>query len=279
MRNTRPISKTRSIPPATSRFSGSSERDPQIGVEIESVVVRDERARGRPTLLQVEDRRLDLDEGLLLQTTANRLDRGVTHRKDPSGIVVDDEVDVALPIPGVDVGKALPFVGQRSQRLRQELEVLELHGQLALLRRHHRTDDTDPVTAIQVVERGERFVADGALRHEQLDVTGRVAKVSESEAALLALEQETTGYLYPGLGLGARFEMTELVTDLAQRVITVESVGVRVLSCFTESGDLGEAQGADVARRLGGFVATDSSPGWSGWSGMKVLVGPRERTA
>ena len=165
------------------------ERDPQIGVEIEGVVVRHERARGGPALLQVEDRRLDLDEGLLLQTTANGLDRGVTHREDPSGVVVDDEVDVALPIPSVDVGEALPLVGQWSQCLRQELEVLELHGQLALLRRHHRADHTDPVTPIQVVERRECFVADRAFRHEQLDVAGRVAKVSESEATLLALEQ------------------------------------------------------------------------------------------
>ena len=37
----------------------------------------------------------------------------VPDRKDLSGIVVDDQVDVALAIAGVDVGQALPLVGQR----------------------------------------------------------------------------------------------------------------------------------------------------------------------
>ena len=122
LRNTRPISKTRSKPPTSSRLSGQLERDAQVGVEVEGVVVGDERSGGGPALLEVEDRRLDLEVVASAQLLADGVDRGDAHLEDPTGVGVDDEVDVALAVAGVDVGEALPLVGQRAQRLGQQLE-------------------------------------------------------------------------------------------------------------------------------------------------------------
>ena len=42
--------------------------------------------------------------------------------EDPPRVVVGDEVDVALAEPGVDVGEAVPLVGEGAQRLGEQLE-------------------------------------------------------------------------------------------------------------------------------------------------------------
>ena len=50
-------------------------------------------------------------------------DLDARHR-DPASLVVDHEVDVALAVARVGVREAVPLVGQRADRLRQQLERL-----------------------------------------------------------------------------------------------------------------------------------------------------------
>ena len=49
-------------------------------------------------------------------------DDRVADLEDPAGLVVDDQVDVALAEAGVGVGEAVPLVGQRAHRLGEQLE-------------------------------------------------------------------------------------------------------------------------------------------------------------
>ena len=97
-------------------------RDAEVEVDVERVVVGDERARGGAAELVPEHGRLDLDEARVGELAAERGDRGEADREDPAGVLVDDEVDVALAEAGVDVGEAVPLVGQRAQRLGQQPE-------------------------------------------------------------------------------------------------------------------------------------------------------------
>ena len=46
---------------------------------------------------------------------------------------VDHQIEVALAVADFDVGEAVPFLRQRQERLRQELQSLGVDGQLASL--------------------------------------------------------------------------------------------------------------------------------------------------
>jgi hypothetical protein len=59
-------------------------------------------------------------------------------RKTPAAFVADDEIDVALPIPALDVGETVPLVGQRAQRLHEQAQALDADRQLAGLRLEQR---------------------------------------------------------------------------------------------------------------------------------------------
>ena len=127
-------------------------RDAEVEVDVERVVMRDERARGRAAELVPEHGRLDLDEPRVGELAPEGGDRGEADGEDSAGVVVDDEVDVALAEAGVDVGEAVPLVGQRAQRLGQEPEAVDLDRELALAGRHHGPVDADPVAEVEGVE-------------------------------------------------------------------------------------------------------------------------------
>ena len=99
------------------------ERDAQVQRHVERVVVGDERAGVGAAGLDVQHRRLDLDEAAVVQRAAEAGDHRVADVERPAGVGVDDEVGVALAEAGVGVGQAVPLVGQRAHRLGEQLEV------------------------------------------------------------------------------------------------------------------------------------------------------------
>ena len=135
-------------------------RDAEVEVDVERVVMRDERARGRAAELVAEHRASRPRRTPVGELAPDRGDRGEADGEDAARVLVDDEVDVALAEAGVDVGEAVPLVGQRAQRLGQELEAVDLDRQLALAGRHHGAVDADPVAEVEGVEGVVRVVAE-----------------------------------------------------------------------------------------------------------------------
>ena len=121
MRNTRPISNTFPIPPTISRFSGSSSAIRRY-MSMSSALwwVMNGRAAA-PAGMRVEHLGLDLAESAVEQLAADRGDRRGADLEDPPRLLVDDQVEVALAIAGVDVGERP--LRHRPQRLRQQLEL------------------------------------------------------------------------------------------------------------------------------------------------------------
>ena len=136
--------------------------------------------------LDVQHRRLDLDEAALVQRAAEAGDDLVANLEGPLCLGVDDQVGVALAEAGVDVGEAVPLVGQGPHRLGEQFDPLGLHRQLALAGGHHRAVHADPVAEVELLDGAEGVVADDRLRHEQLDVAGSVANRREDELARVA---------------------------------------------------------------------------------------------
>ena len=77
LRKIRPISNTRSMPPTISRLRCSSSAIRRYRSIVERVVVGDERAGMGAARLDVQHRRLDLDEALVVQRAAEAGDDGV----------------------------------------------------------------------------------------------------------------------------------------------------------------------------------------------------------
>jgi len=145
----------------------------------------DERTGGRTARDGLEHRRLDLDEAPLGEQLAQRAHDGEADLEHATSIIVGDEVDVALPEPGVDVGEAVPLVGERPQRLGEELERRDLDRQLALLRLHDRALGADPVAEVEVVEGCVALVAD----HRREEIARMLAGAEITNEARAAAER------------------------------------------------------------------------------------------
>ena len=96
--------------------------DPQVEVEVERVVVRHERPGRGAARERLHHRRLDLDEAARVEEAPDEGDELRADLERPPRLRRDDEVDVALAVPALDVRQAVPLVGERPKRLREEVE-------------------------------------------------------------------------------------------------------------------------------------------------------------
>ena len=95
-------------------------RDAQVEVMVEGVVVGDERLGRGAALDGVQQRGLDLHVSLLLEAAAHRGDHLGAGGEHPSGLWVDDKVDVALAIAQLLVGQAMELLGKGAQGLGEQ---------------------------------------------------------------------------------------------------------------------------------------------------------------
>ena len=177
-------------------------RDPQVQVDVERVVVGDERAGRRPAGDRVQDRRLDLEVAAVLEEAAGERDQPAAQPEGGPGLLGDPQVDVALAVAGVGVGEAVPLVGELAPGLGQQHPLLDADRQLAGPGGHHLPRDAHPVTqrerAVALVVGGDRGPG------EELDLAGAVLQRVEGRLALAPAPHDAPGdrRLRPGLGAG-----------------------------------------------------------------------------
>ena len=85
-------------------------RDSQIKVDIQLVVMRDERLREGAAVPRLQDRSLHLHEAVLVEPAADGRDHLAPEQEVVSGLLVDQQVEVALPIPRLRVHQAVEGV-------------------------------------------------------------------------------------------------------------------------------------------------------------------------
>ena len=250
------------------------ERDAQVQLHVERVVVGDEGPCVRTAGLDVQDRSLDLDEAAVVQCATERGDHGVADAEVAAGVVVDDEVGVPLTEPGIGVGEAVPLVGHRTHGLRQQLGALDLHAQLALAGGHHGAVHTHPVAEVETLERLEPVVADHGLGDEQLHVVVAVTNGGEHQLAAVAHQHDAAGNGHLHLGLGAGLELAVGAAQFGERVRAIEPIRVRVGAAVAQVGELLQALGL-----LGGETAARHGVGrLEGVVGKGFVAAHRELT-
>jgi hypothetical protein len=235
--------------------------DPQVQVGVEGVVVGDERPRQRPAGDGVEDRRLHLEEAAVQHRRAQRPHHPGAQPHGPAGGRVDDQVELALARADLDVGQAVPLVGQGPQRLAEQEHLGRLDRQLALPGLDHRSLDADQVAGVEVGHHPELLLAEGADGEHDLQLVAVVAQRPEDQPAHLPLEHDPAGDPDDVAGLLPGGQPVPAPADLRQGVAAAEADRERV--------DAGRAQ-------LGQLVAADPLDGgavlWLWQGGAAPLV-------
>ncbi len=151
-------------------------------LHVERAVVRLERVGCRAADERVERRRFDLEKAVLVEDGASGADdlrAGAEHVGD---VGARDEIDVPLAVARLDVLQAVPLLGERTERFRQEAERLRLDRQLARLRYGERPLHLDEVADVDVVEPCV-VVAERRLAHEELNLPRPISEAREPQPA------------------------------------------------------------------------------------------------
>jgi len=157
-------------------------RDPQIEVDVERVVMGDERPRRRAARDCMQRRGLDLEIAARQQKPAQRRDDPAAPAQRLAALWVHDQVEIALAVAQLDIGQAVIFLGQRPQRLRQHCQRDGVDGQLAARRPPDPALDADQIADIQEAQQRQVFGGQKVLVAEDLDLAGGVMQVDEHAA-------------------------------------------------------------------------------------------------
>jgi len=174
-------------------IASALERDPEKEVPVERVVMRHERPRVAAARNLLQHRGIDVEEVALVEQPAHGRDdpgprpENLTHGR------VGDQVDVALPVADLHVLQSVPFLGQRPQRLRQQLEGLDLECDLSTARLEDRPGGADDIAGIEIRETVELLLAHLVAARHQLDPAFAVLQVREHHAALEPLDHQPSG--------------------------------------------------------------------------------------
>ncbi len=223
-------------------------RDAQVHVHVERVVMRLERPRRRAARDGLQHRRLDFEEVHRVEEIAQVAQDAVARDEDAAALLVDDEIHVALPITRVDVGHAMPLVGQRPQRLDQHAQFFHAHRELARLGLEQRAGGREDVADVVLLE-GFVGLAERIALQEDLDLPGAILQLGEARLAHDALEHHAAGHVHAHRVL---LRTTRAACRRIRRLASVASTSRRIVV-----GKCGRARGlrllaqrcASLARR------------------------------
>ena len=108
-------------------------------------MVCDERLRQRAARDRVQQGRLHLDEPPVLQPAPHEAHHAAPHDERAPRFLCHPQVDVALAVAGIDIGDAVPLVGERAAGFGQQHPVVHADGQLARPGLHHLARGPHPV--------------------------------------------------------------------------------------------------------------------------------------
>jgi hypothetical protein len=168
-------------------------RDPQVQVDVQRVVMRDERTRRRPAIQRLHHGRFHFHEVVAFQLAAQRRDYAAARQEDLAHFRVRDQIQIALPVARLHIFQAVPLLRHGEQRLRQVLQVLHMHAQLARARAEQVAFHADDVAHVDQLVDGEIALGDGVLLHVDLQPLAILRQVREPGLAHAAQGLHSSG--------------------------------------------------------------------------------------
>src|SRR5207249_3306319 len=132
---------------------------------------------------RLHHRRLYLDEAVPVEPVADVADDARARLERRLHVVVDDEIDVALPVALLDVGQAVPLARQRTEGLDEEVEMLRFHRKLIGLRAENGALNGDPIAGVEVPIELPFALAERVLAAVDLDARGLLGEDEEGGLA------------------------------------------------------------------------------------------------
>ncbi len=173
--------------------------DPQIEVEVEGVVVRDERPCGGAPGDELHHRSLDLDELARGEVFTDLLQDHGALAEDGRHLRIGDQVEIALAVADLRVGEPVPLFGKRPQRLGEHAKRACTNRELAGARAKQLPFDRDDVADVGVAVRFEAVPEIVALDVD-LQATPAVLQIEERGLSEVAQADHAS----PDTGLGLR---------------------------------------------------------------------------
>ena len=138
-----------------------------------------ERPRRRPGGEWLEHRRLDFQKTLAVHEAAHRRNHRGPAAEHLAGPRIPEQVQVALPVAGVPVGKAVPLLGERQEGLRQEGEGVGANGQFPRAGPEHGAGDPHPIPEVQPLRDREVALGKHVAPNMDLERSGSFGKAQE----------------------------------------------------------------------------------------------------
>ena len=132
-------------------------RDAQIHIDVERVVVCDKRTRNSTARFSHENRRFHLYITDVIEIFADGFDDKRPCKERFFNFGVHNQVHIALTIPQIGILKAMKFLGQRQQRLGQQLDHGGFHRYLARVGLEHFAFNTDDIADVKLFKCRVRF--------------------------------------------------------------------------------------------------------------------------
>ena len=148
--------------------------DAHIHINVERIVMRDERPRVRAARDGAEHGRLDLHEAEVVEVAAQERHKFRADLKIPLALGIDDEVDVTLTVAQLLILQAVELLGQRPQGLREQRDLLGADAHLAALGAEHLAAHTDDVADVVLLEAVVFLLVHLVLAGIDLDAAGLV---------------------------------------------------------------------------------------------------------
>src|SRR3989338_731966 len=143
--------------PNQEAFEKEFRRHPQVEIQIQRVVVGDKRPGRRASGDGLHHRRLHLQKIPLLKKAPNETNNPRAPFKHLSDLLIDHEIDIPLPVAGLDIRQTMPFLRQRPQTFAEQADSLGVDGQLLGLGAKERPPNRYNVTDIEELEKPVPF--------------------------------------------------------------------------------------------------------------------------
>ena len=178
-------------------------RDAQVEILVVAVVMGRERPRGGAPVQGLERGRLDLEEAATVEAGAQRRDDPAAQQRGAARRLVHEQVEMALPESGLDVGQPVPLLGQRAQALREQLGLPGVDGELAGARAPDGPFDAHEVPHVEVAQEREPLRRELLLLRAHLD---RRAVLDQREEEQVAEGAQRADAPHHGDGSRTRFQ-------------------------------------------------------------------------
>ena len=185
-------------------------------------------------------RRFDFDVAARIEKAPQLADNLRAPQENFSRAVIGDQVQIALPVADLHVGQAVPFFRQRQQRLAQQGQFRDPHGEFAGPGSKQVPGNADEIAQIEQLKQFERPRAHDVELHVNLQSLARAGDVRKPGLAVQAERQDASGHAHGRLGRFQRRGVGRgiLFDQLRRGRRPFEFVGIRLMPASFDLGKL-----------------------------------------